>query len=622
MTPELATLLDHAIADQQQGRLKAAIDGYRTVLAALPESVEVRILLGTACAQHGASAEAITHLQQVVEREPQHGDAWLNLGIVYLQTGQRDEAGACLARAADCNPPSACAHQYLGSWHEHHGDLEAAAACYQRVLELDANPSAAALNLGVIHTQWGNFSRALEYFDRAAQDPAILAEVWNNRSAIFTAQGRIVEALAALEQATALKPDYREAWHNHLLNLNYHPSLSTASVAAQHRAWGQRQPVRTIVGTDHDRDPNRRLRIGYVSPDFRRHACVYFIEPFLQQHDRAVFELFCYANVAQPDATTTRLQSYGDFWRMIHRRATNEIAAQIVADRIDILVDLAGHTEGERLDVFAQQPAPLQVTYLGYPNTTGLATIDYRLVDALTDPDGAEPVHSERLWRLPHGFNCYLPPADAPAVGPLPARQRGHVVFGSLNNPAKLNDDVLQTWAAILHGVPTARLLLKSKALGDAATRAFVAQRFAAHGIAAARLELVGWSTDRRDQLSYYRELDLALDPFPYNGTTTTCEALWMGVPVIASWGDRHAARVSASLLTRVGLSECIANDRAGYVTTAVRLANDPDQLATWRAQLRDRMRASSLCDAAAFTRDLEAAYRGMWRAWCSGFPG
>lgn len=615
MTPAQTDILDAAIAAQQGGRLTEAIDGYRKILATEPDNLPIRILLGAACAQSGGTTEAIAQLRTVVDRDPQQQDAWLNLGIVYLRAAQRDAAGECFAQAARCEPPSAVAHQYLGSWHQARGDLDAAATCYRRVLELDPNPPAAALNLGAIYSKWGRLGEALVLFDRAAQDPTIRAEAWNNRSVVLTAQGRIAEALAALQEAVALKPDYREAWSNRLLNLQYDARLSAAEIAAAHRAWGVQHAVVMAPQPRQPRAGVQPLRIGYVSPDFRRHACAYFIEPFLCHHDRTEFTITCYDNGAQADATTERLRGYGDTWRAIHGRATADVLAQVAADGIDILVDLAGHTEGERLDLFARRAAPLQVTYLGYPSTTGLTTIDYRLVDAFTDPAGAEALHTERLWRLPHGFNCYAPPADAPAVGPLPAQLRGHVVFGSFNNLAKLSDTVVQTWAAILHAAPHARLLLKSKALGDNATRGWVAQRFATHGIAAARLELMGWSTERRDQLAYYQEVDLALDPFPYNGTTTTCEALWMGVPVVATQGDRHAARVSASLLTRVGLSACIAKDPAEYIALAARLATDLDQLAAWRADLREQMRASSLCDAATFTRDLEAAYRGMWNA-------
>jgi predicted O-linked N-acetylglucosamine transferase (SPINDLY family) len=289
-------------------------------------------------------------------------------------------------------------------------------------------------------------------------------------------------------------------------------------------------------------------------------------------------------------------------------------------DNIDILVDLSGHTGTNRLPVFARKPAPVQVTYLGYPNTTGLSTIDYRLTDAWADPPGkTERWHTETLIRLPHGFLCYRPPNATPAVAPPPVQANGHITFGSFNSLVKTTPAVVACWAHILQQVPDARLVIKNKSFRDPSVCARYQGLFAEHGIAPERLELVGWIDNLNNHLELYHRLDIALDPFPYNGTTTTCEALWMGVPVITLAGHTHAGRVGVSLLSRLDLTDLIAGDPDDYTQRAVRLAQDRATLARLRPRLRPRLQASSLCDGPAFARDVEAAYREMWRGWCGG---
>ncbi len=299
-------------------------------------------------------------------------------------------------------------------------------------------------------------------------------------------------------------------------------------------------------------------------------------------------------------------------WRAIHGWRDHEVAERVRRDGIDILVDLAGHTANNRLGVFAQRAAPVQISYLGYPDTTGLPTIDYRLTDAVADPDGADAGYAERLYRLPDGFLCYEPPADAPAVTARPGALRGTITFASFNNLAKVNDAVVDAWARILAGVPGSRLLLKNRALGDAGVRERCAGMFAARGIGPERLEMTGWTADQHSHLALYGEVDIALDTFPYNGTTTSCEALWMGVPVVTLAGDHHVGRVGRSLLGRIGLEALCAADPADYVDLAIRLAARPDKLDALRANLRPLMRVR-LCDALAFTRTLEAAYRAIY---------
>ncbi|MBC7881206.1 MAG: hypothetical protein H7Y37_07720 [Anaerolineae bacterium] len=363
--------------------------------------------------------------------------------------------------------------------------------------------------------------------------------------------------------------------------------------------------------------PSRRLRIGYLSPDLFCHSVANFFEPLLETHNRAGFEIFCYAEVEHPDTTTERLQKLSDHWCFTCQLSDEELVAQIRNDQIDILVDLAGHTANSRLLVFAYRPAPVQVTYLGYPNTTGLSQIDYRFTDALADPPRAEELHTETLVRLPKGFLCYRPISEVPEVLPPPCLVNGYITFGSFNSLQKLNSEIIQCWAAILLEIPDSRLLLKSSAFSDQLTLEDVQQRFLEAGIPAERLILVGRIPVRSAHVGYYSQIDIALDPFPYNGTTTTCEALWMGVPVITLEGNSHVSRVGVSLLSQLDLQEFIATTQTEYIETAVRLANNIDYLAQLRSQLRQRMAASSLCDAPSLAARIEESYRWMWDQYC-----
>lgn len=371
-------------------------------------------------------------------------------------------------------------------------------------------------------------------------------------------------------------------------------------------------PVRHLAD-----ETGRRLRIGYLSKDFARHSVAYFIEPVIARHDLNRFEIFCYSNNPKPDMVTERIEELAEHWRDVAFVSDEEVRRQITRDGIDILVDLSGHTGGNRRHLLARMPAPVQVSYLGYPATMAMSAIAYRIVDAITDPPGeADTAHTEALVRLPGCFLTYLPAQDPPAVSLPPAAVRGHITFGSFNNPVKINRDVVAVWAKILHAVPRSRLLLKGLAFSVEAASDRFREMFAAQGIAAERLALIAWHPEVKGHLELYSQIDIALDPFPYNGTTTTCEALWMGVPVLTLAGDRHSARVGASLLTAVGLSEFVSSSRDDYVACAARLAADPARLAALRAGLRERMQSSPLLDAEGFTRKLEAAYDTIWQSW------
>ena len=436
-------------------------------------------------------------------------------------------------------------------------------------------------------------------------------------------QGKLDDARVCYDQTLSLKPDFTEADSNRLFSLHYGSDHSAQALLAEHRRWDERHGgdgSMPRLSYDNARDPERRLRIGYVSADFRRHSVSYFLTSVLGAHDRSAVEVFCYSNSAINDDVTARLRASAGHWRSVVGVSDDDAAAMIQHDGVDILVDLSGHTAKNRLTLFARKPAPVQVNWMGYPNTTGLAAMDYRLVDPITDPQGvSDGWASEALVRLEGGFLCYEPPGDAPPVTAPPSLASGAITFGSFNNPTKLSDQTVETWASVLGRVAGSRLLLKGKPFGDEGARSLLQARFAAHGIDPERLILKSLIGSVGSHLETYGQVDIALDPFPYNGTTTTCEALWMGVPVVSLIGERHAGRVGASLLARAGSEELIAGHQGRYVEIAAGLAADPARLADLRKTLRARLPASSLCDAAGFTASLEAALRQMWRRWCAG---
>ena len=407
-----------------------------------------------------------------------------------------------------------------------------------------------------------------------------------------------------------------------LHNLNFIPDAPPQQVFEAHRGWAQRYTDGAPQQLLHqnDRDPDRRLRIGYVSPDFRAHAVSFFIEPLLEGHDRARVEVFCYSSVATPDATTERLKMRADQWRDIASLSDESAARAVHADRIDVLVDLAGHTDRYRLGIFARRPAPVQVTYQGYPNTTGVRTIGYRLTDAYADPPGTtDQFYTEQLVRLP-AHRVVLSTSRAGAeVGPLPALKAGRITFGSFNRLAKISPVTIELWSRSLQAVPGSRLMLKTIGLHETPTEKFVRESFAKFGLEGERLILLGPDASIEAHLGRYNEIDVALDCYPYHGTTTSCEAMWMGVPSIVLVGSAHVSRVGHSLATNVGLTEFLAHSKDQFVEIAGRVAGDLDHLSQIRQGMRDRMQQSPLMDTTGFCRDVEEAYRKMFSDWAKG---
>lgn len=562
---------------------------------------------------------AIKCYREAIGLEPARAEIHFHLGNVLTVQGNIDQAGEAYREAIRLNPDYAEAHLNLGNVLRPQGKLDEAVAAYRQAIRLLPRYAKAHTNLGVTLQEQGRLAEAVAVGRQAIALQPDLADSHSNLAVALWHQGKLDEAAAELRRAIALQPDHARAFSSLLFCLQYDDRL-TDDLFAEHRSFGARfdraAPERATYASDCD--PARRLRIGYVSPDFRWHSVAFFIEPLFQEHDRSAVEVFCYADVTRPDGVTAHLRGMVDHWVDSAGLPDDALAERIRRDRIDILVDLTGHTATNRLLVFARKPAPIQVTWLGYPHTSGLSAMDYRLVDAVTDPPGeADAAATETLLRLGGCFLCYGGVGGGPEPTEPPCLSTAAVTFGSFNNPAKLSGATYDAWAALLARLPQARLLLKGSPFGDPDTRAMYLARFAERGVGADRLELMPRLPAPDVHLSIYNQVDIALDPFPYNGTTTTCEALWMGVPVVTLRGNRHAGRVGASLLTQVGLTEFIADSVEDYVATAVALAHDPTRLTALRGTLRPRMLASPLCDARAFARKMEAAFRLMWQRWC-----
>jgi predicted O-linked N-acetylglucosamine transferase (SPINDLY family) len=602
------------------GRFDEAVTAYRRVVGITPNEAEAHYNLATALFDRGDLDESIATYRHAIRISPDFVEPYCDLGIALRVQRKLDESIAAYRQAIRIKPNFAEAHCGLGVALYGQGKIDEAIAASQQAIRIKPDYAEAQVNLGIALYRQGKLDEAIAASSNAIRINSDFADAHHILGNALLAQGKVDAAADAYRRVIALQPNHAGAGGCLLLCMNYDSRLSKAQLVEAHRAWAQRYGVATLPAAHaNDRNVGRRLKVGYVSPDFRQHAVAFFLEPLLRSHDRQKIEVFCYAEVMAPDATTQRLRRLADGWLETVGMPDASLAERIRLDGIDILVDLAGHTAHNRLPVFARKPAPIQVTWLGYPNTTGLKAIDYRLVDAVTDPEEeADAWASETLIRLADGFLCYGAPHDAPEPAAPPCLATGTVTFGSFNNPSKLSAATLDTWAMLLARLPDARLLLKGGWFADPATCELFRNRLGSRGIVAERIELVPMLADTAAHLGLYDRIDIALDPFPYNGTTTTCEASWMGVPVITLRGDRHAGRVGASLLTQLGLTELIADSVEEYVEIAVALAADQARLGELRRLLRPRLATSSLGDAAAFARKIESAYRTMWQRWCA----
>jgi protein O-GlcNAc transferase len=568
--------------------------------------------------ENGRYGDAEKLTLSITQEFPKHQFGWKILGCVLIQTGRIREALVPIQKAAALSPQDAEAHSNLGIMLIKLGRLEEAEASYRQAIALKSDYAEAHSNLGVALQQLGRLDESDASLRQAIAFKPDLANAHYNLGNTLQEFGRLEQALASYNQAIELKTDYFNAYSNKNLCLNYLSSCSPLFIFEQHleceNQFGKLK-AEPPLSPRSNQQAEKRLRVGYVSGDFRTHSVAYFFEPLLQGHNSNVVETFCYYNNLPVDEMTKRLMATSDHWRSIVGVIDLDVINLIRSDKIDILVDLSGHTAKNRLLVFVQKPAPIQVTWLGYPNTTGLSSIDYRFTDMIADPIGeADEVHSESLVRLANGFQCYKGNKAVHSNSELPFKRQGYITFGSFNNLTKVTPEVIKVWSHILHALPKSCLVLKAKQLKYNASHYL--DCFKQEGITEDRITLHGYMSSKHDHLELYNAIDICLDPFPYNGATTTCEALWMGVPVITLLGDRHAGRVGASILTNVGLTDFIAEDIDGYIKLAVEMAANTNYLKEVRKGLRERMQRAPLCDASSFASDVEAAYQEMWRCY------
>jgi predicted O-linked N-acetylglucosamine transferase (SPINDLY family) len=611
---EAQRLREQGIGAFTQGRLDQAVACFAQALQWQPDNAGTCCNLGLALLHLGQAHAAALRFQQALALQPELAEAHNNLGMALLQMGQYEEAVHSFRHVLRLRPELAEAHNNLGMVLVDLGRHDEALDCFQRALQLRPDLAEAHNNLGMVLAERGQCDEARACYERALQLQPDHFGALGNLGNLYKDHGRLPQAIACYHAVLARRPDDARLHSNLLLALHYAAGADPAAILAESRGYAQRHAAPLAgQGPPHAVRPldRRRLRLGYVSADFREHPVAYFLEPILAAHDHARFEIFCYADVMQPDAVTQRCQQYADHWRALVGLSDAQAAERIRADGIDVLIDLAGHTGGNRLLAFARRPAPVQLSYLGYLGTTGLQVMDYYVTDSHSDPPGLTEAHfQEKLLRVPACAMCYQP-GDAPeARAELPARQAGQVTLASLNPLCKLTDEVLDLWSRILAALPGARLLLRRGA--EERPRAAAAR----HGVGPERVLLLGRAASRFDYLRRYRDVDLSLDPFPYNGITTTCDALWMGVPVLTLAGPMSVARYGVRFLRTVGLEELIATSAEDYVQRAVTLAGDLSRLAALRTGLRERMQRSPLMDSVRLTRDLETAYRTVWEQW------
>jgi predicted O-linked N-acetylglucosamine transferase (SPINDLY family) len=548
-----------------------------------------------------------------------YADLHDSLGLMWCYLGKPAQAENCFRCAVKSKPNFPEAWSNLGMVLFAEGKVQEAIECSQEALRLKPDFEVVYQNLGEELTAIDRFTEALEHLKKSVTLNPNLSKSYRSIGEIYQFQGRVAEALPCYRQSVALEPNAFDAQAGLSWIMHYVPECSPQECFAQLKCCGQvySQNVRSPAPHLNNRNPSRKLRIGYLSPDLHEHSVANFFEPLLSAHHQEMVETFCYAEEFKLDHVTARLQKLANHWRSTCGLSDEAVSCMIRADQIDILVDLAGYTQNSRIRVMAYKPAPVTFTYLGYPNTTGIPQIDYRIVDAWTDPPDQPALCTETLVRLEDGFLCYQPPLGAPENGSPPILNCGHITFGSFNVLAKMNAEVARLWAKILCSVPYSRLFLKSQAFTQSSTQEYWKTFFEREGVHPDRLELLGWCKEKSAHLSLYGRVDIALDPFPYNGTTTTCEALWMGVPVISLAGNSHVSRVGVSLLSNLQLEELIAYSEQEYLEIAVQLAQDSERLTLFRESIRPWMSASPLCDSEAFAFKLEAAYRQMWRKWC-----
>lgn len=636
------------------GRLREAVEAFLQARELAPENAVIYNNLASVLMDAGENEGARYAGECAVAFQPQYAEAWSNLGNARRNLERHADAEAAYREALRLNPRLAVAHNNLGTSLQAMGQMQEAAAEFQRAVELEPRYAMALNNLGNIRREqdqpveaeallrraiaadpnsalaWSNLGTVLldehrltdaaEAYGRAAECAPNLAMVKNNLATVALSRGDAEGAIAQYREALGRQPESSTIHSNLCAALQYSARATLASVWEEHRAFDQQICAGLLAGGAahaNSRDPNRRLRLGFVSPHFARHPVGRFGIGLFEHLDPGEFELICYSLRGNSDAMTERFRARASVWRDVRGLSDEALAEQVRADGVDILFDLAGHTAGNRLLVFARKPAPIQISWLDYVGTTGVAAMDYLIADGREIPPGAEQWYTEKVLRMEHDYICFDPPGDAPEVNELPALGTGAVTFGSFNIPAKMTPETVELWSRVLGRVPGSRMVLKNRGIDEAGTKARLLGLFAKHGIGMERVTFSGWAPPG-ELLGAYHRVDIGLDTWPYNGGLTTCESLWMGVPVVTCAGETFASRHGLAHLTAAGVPETIANSLDEYVERAVALATDLPALARMRKGLRERVAGSALCDAVGFARRFAGLMREVWQTYCA----
>lgn len=565
--------------------MQQAEDIYNQVLRVDKNNADALHLLGVMALRAGKNEEAIEFIEKAIALKPMAASFYTNAGEAYRALNKLDEAIARYKRALSLNPKVPEAHNNLGLALQGKGQLEEATACYRRALSLKPD----------FHLAHNNLGNALN------------------------AQGRLEESIACYRRALSLKPDFNEAHSNLLLALQYQSGVNNAYLKLWHEEFGARLFGRALYNRQshlNSCDPDRPLRLGFVSSDLNRHPVSFFVVSVFENIDPGEMEVICYSNSNREDEMTARIRSTARIWRRVIGLPDEALAQLIHGDAIDILFDLGGHTSNNRLPVFAFRPSPVQISWIGYAGTTGLSAIDYLMSDNVCIPEGEEVYFTEKIIRLPDGFLCYAPHGYAPQIGPPPVLTRGFITFGCFNNLAKINDEVISVWCELLRKMPASRLVLKNRSLSDNPTMKYYRDLFCTHGIDPQQIDFLP-SSPHDQYLAAFNEIDISLDPFPFSGGTTSCDSLWMGVPVVTLYGQTALGRQGASINAQLGLQYLTAKTKEEYLDIALKTASDLEMLSRLRSNLRCSMEKSSLCDGKRFTRMWTQAVRDVWRMWC-----
>lgn len=616
----ISEMIRSVIYYYQAGDLHQAKDFCEKILKIQPDNGDILYFLGIIYAQLGNNDLAIQYLKKSLQFNESNADAYFALGIAFEKTGNIGEAITFYQKTIEVKPNYIKAYENLGNIFKEKGLINEAIIIYEKAVNLHTDNPDVYNSLGNIFIKKWRIDDAIALYQQALQKNPADVSAYNNLGNAFQIKGDPENAEMYYRHAVKLDPDNAVPYQNLLFVMNYNPCHKAKTILAENLRFAKRfeEPIlSSIYPYANERSQHRRLKIGYVSPDFKAHSVSCFIEPVIAVHNKEQFEIFCYSLVSEEDEVTERFQKYADHWRNITGISDEKAAEFIRDDGIDILIDLAGHTTNNRILLFVRKPAPIQVSWLGYLATTGLSSMDYKIVDNYSDPPAmTEQFYTEKLIRLPESFLCYLPVKDGPEVGELPALKKGYITFGSFNNFVKVSPDVISSWSRILQAIPNSRLIMRTYNFCDRTTRQHAMGMFMQRGIAAERITLLPWEPSPK-HLESYNLVDIGLDTFPFNGGATTCEAIWMGVPVVTHAGSAYHSRVGVSLLSNIGLKELIGKTYEEYIEIAVNLAHNIERLKALRESLRDMMLRSPLTDAKRFTVNLEKSYRRMWEEWC-----